>query len=190
MNVMNGHNGKVKNVLDNRVCTICRDPKTPKLEIAFSDHTITTKEICETLEVQPNQWYKHINYHLMPQVYDTLATNREVLAAKIVDQVDKTIEALDRLEKNVKRAEKMLGTAPDPTMIKAYTTLEEQNRKTLEYLAKLQGEFKDQSIIKANNVTVEYNTVIGTVLEEACPNCKLKFAKSLPNIIKKVDNAD
>ncbi len=174
----------------NLVCTICRDPKTPALEIAFSDHTIATKDICEELEIKPNQWYKHINYHLKPQVLDALATNREVLAAKMVDQVNEGMEQLDRLLKNVKRAEHMLGTAPDPTMIKAYATLEGEYRKTLEFLAKLSGDFKDQSIIKANNVTVEYNTVIGTVLEEACPNCKLKFAKSLPNILKKVPNAD
>ena len=89
----------------NTVCTICRDPKTPNLEIKFSDQQITTKEICEELEIQPAQWYRHINYHLMPQVYDQLATNREVLAAKIVDQVDEGISQLDRLIKNVKRAE-------------------------------------------------------------------------------------
>lgn len=176
--------------MSNQVCTICRDPKTPDLEIAFSEHTLATKDICEQLEITSSQWYSHINYHLMPQVYEALSTNREVLAAKIVDKVQESIEQLDRLKKNVKRAEKMLGTAPDPTMIKAYATLEGEMRKTLEFLGKLQGEFKDQSIIKANNVTVEYNTVIGTVLEEACPACKMKFAKSIPNVLKKVPNAD
>lgn len=176
--------------MGNRVCSICRDPKTPELEIKFADELITTKEICDILEIKPNQWYTHINYHLMPQVYETLASNREILAAKIVDKVGEGIEQLDRLKNNVKRAEKMLGTAPDPTMIKAYTTLEGELRKTLEYLGKLQGDFKDQSIIKANNITVEYNMVMGTILEEACPACKLKHAQSIPNVIKKVKNAD
>lgn len=177
-------------VLDNRVCTICADPKTSELEVKFAEHKISTKEICDILEIKSHRWYQHINYHLKPQVFQALATNKEVLAAKIVDQVNEGIAQLDRLLQNVKRAEKMLGTAPDPTMIKAYTTLESEYRKTLEFLAKLSGDFKDKSIINANNVTVEYNTVIGTVLEEACAMCKLKFAKSLPNVLKVIKDED
>ena len=170
--------------IDTRVCVICRDPVSPALELSYSQKQITAKDIEEEHGWSQAKWYLHVKYHLKPAVIQTLSTSSEILAQQIIDKVHATIQQLDRLNKAIAKAEKMLGGAPDPSMIKAYVSLEAQLTRTMEFLAKLQGDFKDAAVIKANNVTVEYNNVIGTVIQEACPACKLKFAEKLPTILK------
>ena len=174
-----------------RVCVICRDPDTTELEKGYSARQITVRDILEKkTDWSSSQWYNHVKNHLKPEVITALATTAEVLSTQIIDKGHDTIAQLDRLNKVVVKAQNMLGGAPDPGALKAYATIESEIRKSIELLGKIQGDFKEAAIVKAKNVTIEYNNVIGTVIQEACPACKIKFAEKLPKILKVVKDEE
>lgn len=167
------------------VCEVCRNPEISKIERAWIDKTMSIPDILKALSITKYKWYHHVKHHLKPEVAVALSANAEILAADTVDKVGEVVEQLDRLKSKLEKFDDaMQGAGIDHNDYKIWLSLETAIARNIETLAKIQGEYKDATIINANNVTVEYNQFNQMVMQEACPVCKKKFAEKMDNIIK------
>lgn len=173
-----------------RSCELCLYEEIATYERAYINKEKHVQDIIQELkfnglDVTNYKWYKHIRAHVRPEVGIILAENAPVLANEAVDKIGECIEAIGKVKEQIEKVEVSLNSDADPSLIRAYTALHAEARHWLEILAKLQGEFKDVAAIKVNNLNIEYNNVVGTIMQEACPVCKAKFAEKLaPQILK------
>jgi len=178
--------------ISTQVCTICRDPRIGELERAWIDRTKSVQDIMEELDVTKYKWYHHVKHHLKPEIAMALSSNAEILAAQTIDKVGETVDQLDRLKGKIKLLdEAMTGHSIDHNTMKVWLSLETAITKNIETLAKIQGEYKDATIINAQNITIEYNQFNQMVMQEACSVCKAKFAEHMNDdgqIIKVIPN--
>src|SRR3972149_257410 len=177
--------------LDNKIleirtrgCDLCLYEKIADFERAYVNKEMHVQDIISAIKsdgVQVNnwQWYKHIRSHVRPEVGVIVAETAGLLANDAMDKISECYEAVVGLKSQIDKITTSLDAESDPVMIKAYTALSAETRHWLELLAKLQGEFKDVAKIQINSLNVEYNNVVGTVLQEACPVCKAKFIEKL-----------
>jgi len=137
-------------------------------------------------KISKSQWWNHINNYVKPKVNQYLAnTNTAVISQDVIDKIGECMEGLDRLREVIEQTKTSLNSDVDPNVMKVYISAEAEFRRYIETLAKLQGEFKDVAKVQINNLNIEYNNVVGQVLQDACPNCRIKFAKTLEPLIKK-----
>lgn len=163
------------------------NPEIRQLEKDYVEHRIIAADIAKDLDISTQTWYSHIKYHLTPQVIQALSVNAEVMANQVVDKIGSLIDILDILGKEIENAQDKTSIVENDKRMKALTGLIAEKRKTIEVMAKLQGEYKDSAVIKVSNINIEYNNIMGMVMQDACPMCKQKFAEKIPNIIKVVD---
>ncbi len=168
------------------------NPDVRQLEQDYADHKIIASDIVKDLDISVSTWYTHIKYHLTPQICQALSTNADVLALQIIDKQCELIEMLDVLGAEITKVqtEGDHNILEDDKRMKALTGLLSEKRKIIEVMAKMQGEYKDSTTIRANNINIEYNNLMGMVMQDACPMCKQKFATKIPNVIKVINEND
>lgn len=171
-------------------CELClRDEDISRWELGYLDRTYTAAQCIEELDCKPYTWRMHINTHVKPQVAIELSQRSE-LTDHIVDKIGEVMQGLEDLKDVMKVMKSGLLTNPDPAMLKTYISSLAELRHYTETLQKLQNEFKDTGKINIQNMNIEYKTMVGRVMQDACPVCKQKFAVSLKDVITKVPNDD
>jgi len=157
------------------------------IEIDYLEKRKTSSQCIELLDCKLYSWRNHINNHVKPQVAIQLADRSEI-TDHIVDKVGEVIGGLDDLKEVMKILKQQILANPDPIMLKTYLSALAELRHYTETLQKLQNEFKDNGNINVQNMHVEYNQLVGTIMQDSCPLCKSKFAVSLKDVIRKIDN--
>jgi len=169
-------------------CALCLYEGIEDYENDYINKRATVDEIVDSLkednvEVSKTKFYNHIQHHLKTEAGLIYSANADILAAQVVDKVKELIENVEKMRDKMEAIEHSINAESDPSMIKAYVSLAGELRKTVEILAKLQGEFSTSQHVHVNNLNVEYNNVIAQVMQDACPQCKVKFAKTLEPLI-------
>ncbi len=163
-----------------------------ELETKYLKKEISADQVIEALKgqeipVTKEGWYEHIKYKVKPQIAVELHETHPELAQDVVDKFHECLKGMDRLKRIIDRTIDIDDL--DPQILNTYIKAEDSMRKYIETLAKLQGEFASPTKVNIQNMTVEYNNVIGQVLQDACPLCKKKFAETLePLILKKTND--
>jgi|GEM_PF-4424859 len=172
-------------------CELCSIDGIEDYELKYFKREMGLKEVISQLQshgykVYSTNWYNHLRYHVKPEYHAIIAQNGAVLANEFIDKTEECITAIETIQSEIDSLKPELATK-DPSIIKAWTGLLAESRHWLEVLAKLQGEFKNIAKIQVDNIHVEYNNVVDTVIQEACPACKLKFADKLSQkVIKNI----
>jgi len=171
-------------------CDLCLFKDIEDYEMDYVKKRRTVPEIIKLLQQEHvnctrTTFYNHIRNHLKQEIGLVYSKNAEVLAAEIVDKQGELIENIDLMRSKMEAIEHAINSESDPSQIKAYTGLAAELRKSIELLIKLQGEFKSSNHLHINTLNVEYNNVVGQVLQDACPECKVKFAKTLEPLLTK-----
>lgn len=183
--------------LDNKIldirtrgCELCLCENITTYEKAYADRSMTIKEIKKALEdeeqlhVTNYTWYNHIKTHLRPEVGVILAETAPVLAQEVVDKIGECVETIESLKSQADKISLSIENDPNPQVIRAWSGIVSEIRHWIELLARLQGEFKEVNKISAKNINIQYNETKEVILQEACPECKLKFAEKLaPKIL-------
>lgn len=162
------------------------------LESKYLRKEISADYVVEDLKhrgttITKEMWYHHIKYNVKPQIVQHINANIPEMAENVVDKYFECVKGMDRLKRIIDRTIDIDDM--DPQILNTYIKAEDSMRKYIETIAKLQGEFTSTSKINVQNMTVEYNNVIGQVLQDACPLCKKKFAETLePLILKKTND--
>lgn len=169
-----------------RNCAICKDPRTPELELKFVNKKITGQEVIDVLNekgnnlgINRNTWYTHVKFHLKPDVAAVLSDNAHAIANLVVDKTEILIKTLDTVEEKARTIAATIDANSDPNQIKAYIALSAELRHTITDLAKLQGEFSEVTLNQTNNYQVQVINLTEMIMADACPVCKAKFIKKL-----------
>jgi hypothetical protein len=169
-------------------CELCiRDDDISQMEIDYLEKTISAEQCIAQLGTKPYTWRNHIKNHVKPQVAIQLA-NRGELVDVIVDKVGEVVRGLDDLKEVMAGLKQQVLTSSDPNLLKVYLAALAEVRHHTETLQKLQGDFKDSGKINVQNMHVEYNQLVGSIMQYSCPKCKPVFADKLAGVIKKVEN--
>lgn len=169
-------------------CELCiRDDDITKFELDYLNKDISAEQCIQQLGTKPYTWRNHIKNHVKPQVAIQLA-NRGELVDAIVDKVGEVVKGLDDLKDVMANLKQQVLTSSDPNLLKLYLAGLAEVRHHTETLQKLQGDFKDTGKINVQNMHIEYNALVGHIMQDSCPQCKAKFAVSLKDVIKKVEN--
>ena len=174
-------------------CSLCLYENIEEYEQDYVNRRRTVNEIIqglrdENVEVTKYGFYNHIRSHLKPEVALIFSQNAPLLAKEVVDNIGELIEEIERMKGKIEGLEASINAEAQPSMIKAYTGMVSEFRRLVEGLVKLRGDFKTSSHIHVKNLNVEYNNVIGQVMQDACPSCKAKLAKTLEPLILKPSN--
>src|SRR3990172_3832263 len=174
-------------------CELCLFEHIEEYEQDYVNRRRTVNEIIAALrddnvEATKYLFYNHMRTHVKPEVALVFSKNAELLAKEIVDDTGEFIEEIERMKGKIEAIENSINAEAHPSLIKAYTGMVSEFRRLVEGLVKLRGDFKTSSHIHVKNLNVEYNNVIGQVMQDACPSCKAKLAKTLEPLILKPSN--
>ncbi len=170
-------------------CSLCLFEDIEDYEQDYVHKRSTVDEIVtnlkqEGVDVSKTKFYNHVQHHLKTEAALVYSKNAEILAAEFVDKQKELIDNMEKMRDKMEAIEHVINSEADPSMIKAYVSLAGELRKTVEILAKLQGEFTSSQHVHVNTLNVEYNNVVAQILQDACPQCKVKFAKTLEPLLK------
>jgi len=169
-------------------CSLCLYDEIEDYENDYINKKQTVEEIVATLkvlnvDVSRTKFYNHIQHHLKTEAAVIYSKNAELLASQVVDKMKELIENIEKMRDKMQAIEDSISSESDPSMIKAYVSLAGELRKTVEIIAKLQGDFSTSQHVHVQNLNVEYNTVVEQILQDACPQCKVKFTKTLAPLL-------
>lgn len=175
-----------------RTCELCVFDGIEKYEKEYLDGTkqkqVIIKELSnEGLDVNNYRWYSHIREHVQPIATQTAIELAPDLAQNIIDTVGEVAGVIDRLKKKAEQMADNMTEENDPTMIKAWVSLEVALGQAVERLARVTGDLKGVTNVKQQNIKVEFNNFAGQVLQDACPTCKAKFAETLTPLLNKLE---
>ena len=170
-----------------QTCELClREEDITAIEMGYLDKELTAVQCIERLNTKPYTWRKHIQNHVKPQVAIQLV-NRSEITDHIADKIGHVISGLDDLTELLATLKQQVLTSSDVNLLKVYLATLAEVRHHTETLQKLQGDFKETGKINVQNMHVEYNNLVGHIMQDSCPMCKAKFAVSLKDVIKKIE---
>ena len=169
-------------------CSLCLYEEIEDYEQDYINKRQTVEEIVEALksegvDVSRTKFYNHVQHHLKTEAALVYSKNAEVLANEFIDKQKELINNMDKMRDKMMAIEDSISSESDPSMIKAYVSLAGELRKTIEIIAKLQGEFSTSQHVHVNTLSVEYNTVVEQIMQDACSQCKIKFTKTLAPLL-------
>ena len=172
--------------MGDRGCEVCLMEGHEKYDTAYLDKTMTKNQIIDELKIDNYKWYKHVNNHVKPLLLSNVNELAPELAKDYVDKFGDLLQLLEREKEKAQAITDIIDSSSDPRMINAWVGVNGEIRKTIETIAKLQGDIATHSQVTNNTVNVEYKNVVEHIMQETCIACKTKLAKSLPDIIKKI----
>jgi hypothetical protein len=169
-----------------RNCEICKDEKIDKIELDYLAENITGKEACRILNCSLYVFKNHIERHLKRDIAGALARNAPVLAKQVFDKTNEIIESCDRTLQMIKEVQKEWSDKKKPEWITAAVKLEQHLTTNVERLVKIQGEFKESSNLKVENLNIQVNNMGQELIEGMCPNCKENLAPKILKTLEKI----
>ena len=161
-----------------------------EIETLFITKRVSMEDVTEWFkkkdyDVSPSSWYHHVRYNLKPQVALQVSKSVPDIANDVIDKYNECLSGLSRLRTVINRA--LDAPDLDPNVLRVYVAAEKESRAYLETMHKLSSEYKENSHVHIENLNIEYSNVVNQVLQDACPKCKIKFAKTLAPLVKKKD---
>ena len=175
-------------------CELCLFEGIEAYETDYLDKKRTVKELVASLKIENvdctvYKFYNHIRSHLKPEVALLFSQNSELLATELIDKRGELIGALGLVGEKIEALNMSITSEAHPSLIKAWTGLITEARHTVEALQNIETIGKGSSQhVHINNLNVEYKNVVAQVLQDACQNCKKKFANTLAPLISKVED--
>jgi len=170
-----------------RNCAICNHEKIDQIELDYLAENITGKEACETLECSAYVFKNHIERHLKRDIAGALAKNAPVLAKQVFDKTNEVIASCDRTLEMIEEVRQQWTQNRKPEWIAAAVKLEQHLSTNVERLMKLQGEFKESSNLKVENLNIQVNHMSQELIGGMCPKCKQNLAPKILATLEKVE---
>jgi len=165
-------------------CELCLIEDIKKYEDGYLSKEMTKNYIIDKLQIDNYKWYKHINYHVRPLMLTSVNETAPELARDYIDKMGDLLQLLEAEKVKAQEITESISAGSDPKMINAWVSVNAEIRRTIESIARLDGDLKTHTEITKNTINIEYGKVIEHVLQETCMTCKAKLSKSLPDIIK------
>lgn len=153
----------------------------------YTSGTMTKNFIIDKLDIDNYAWYNHVNKHVKPLLLANVNELSPELAEQYIDKLGSLLQLLEVEKKKALEITEVISASSDPRMINAWTGVNAEIRKTVETIAKLQGDLSTHSTVTHNNLTINLKEISEHIIQESCMKCKVKFAESLPDIIKKIE---
>lgn len=166
-----------------RNCEICRSDKIEQVELDYLSENITGKEACEILQCSMYQFKNHIEKHLKRDIAGQLSSNAPVLAKKIFDKTNELIESCDRILATIGEVQNEWRNKKKPEWVSAFVKLETVLSGNIEKLQKIQGEFRESSTVRIENLNMQVNNMTQELIEGMCPRCKQELAPKILKIV-------
>lgn len=153
-------------------CVMCRNKERVRLETAIANG-MPKKYIAAQLKCS----LEEVNYH-MERHFAKAPEPKQLITYKAVDmeKFSKHDMLLEKLLHLSQRLDQYFeADRPDVSMTKQINDMHAELRKSVETLARLEGELKNEV-----SITIEHYSVLkATILSGLCPNCRDNLLKSL-----------
>jgi len=175
-------------------CELCLYDDIEAYETDYLEKRRTVKELIaslkqENIECNTYKFYNHIRSHLKPEIAQLYSRNAPALANELIDKRGELIDNIDKVRQKIEALDMSITSEAHPSLIKAWTGLLAELRHSVEVLSSIEGIGKSSSQhVHIANLNVEYKNVVAQVLQDACVNCKKKFANTLAPLIFKQED--
>jgi hypothetical protein len=166
-----------------RNCVVCKHEDVEQVELDFLGENINGEEAAAKLDCTLSQFKRHIDMHLKKDIALHLSSNAPALAKMIFNKTNQLIESCDRQLKLISEVNKEWKDKKKPEWITAIVKLETVLSSNIEKLSKINGELKESSSMKVEQMNIQVNNMTQEIIEGMCPQCKVKLA---PVILKSV----
>lgn len=166
-----------------RNCEICKHEDVEIVEQEFLADNISGPEAARRLNTTLAKFKSHIERHVARDVSGVLSENAPMLAKQIFDKTNQLIESCDRQLELIQDVTKEWKDKKKPEWISALVKLETVLTGNIEKLSKINGELRESSTMKIEQLNIQVNNMTQELIEGMCPACKMKLA---PKILKSV----
>lgn len=166
-----------------RNCELCRHEDIEKVELAFLHEEISGEEAARRLNCGIQKFKTHIDNHLKSDIALALSSNAPVLAKQIFNKTNQLIESCDRQLDLIGEVTKEWKDKKKPEWITALVKLESVLTSNIDKLSKINGELRESSTMKVEQMNIQVNNMTQELIEGMCHACKTKLA---PVILKSV----
>ena len=170
--------------INTRPCELCVYQDIDKYERAYLDNTMTKRQIFAELtkefpDLNNYQWYNHMRNHVKPLVLAHANELAPELASDLVDMVGEMAGVIHRIKDKVEAYGEDIAPDTDPAKVKAWIAMESELGRMIERLGRISGDLKGVTKVQNQNITVNFNNMVEQIMQDVCPNCKVKLAKTL-----------
>ncbi len=166
-----------------RNCEICKHEEVDLIEREFFAEHISGAEAARRLNTTLAKFKSHIERHVARDVSGVISENAPMLAKQIFDKTNQLIESCDRTLELIKEATQEWKDKKKPEWISALVKLETVLSGNVEKLGKINGELRESSTMRVEQLNIQVNNMTQELIEGMCPACKTKLA---PKILKSV----
>jgi len=166
-----------------RNCVLCKHENIAEVELAFLHEEISGQEACRRLNCGASTFKNHIEKHLKKDIAGVLSENAPSLAKHIFNKTNQLIESCDRQLDLIEDVTKEWKDKRKPEWITALVKLEQNLRSNIDQLTKINGELRESSSMKVEQMNIQINNMTQELIEGMCPTCKARLA---PVILKSV----
>jgi len=167
-----------------RNCKICKHEKVEEVERQFLSETLTGRESAEILDCTQSAFKNHIEKHLKRDIAGVLSANAGPLAKSIFNKTNEMIRSCDRVLLVLDAVLKEWKDKKKPEWVTAFVKLETVLSNNIERLTKIQGELRESSTMRVEQLNIQVNNMTQELIEGMCSACKQKLA---PKILKVVN---
>jgi len=167
-----------------RNCKICKHEKVEQVERDFLNEIITGKEAANILECTLYSFKNHVEKHLKRDIAGVLSVNAAPLAKQIFNKTNELISSCDRILQVLDEVIKEWENKKKPEWVTAFVKLETVLSNNIEKLTKIQGELRESSTMRVEQLNIQVNNMTQELIEGMCPACKQNLA---PKILKVVN---
>ena len=166
-----------------RNCAICKHENIEDVELDFLNENIDGEEAAKKLDCSLGQFKRHIEMHLKKDIAGQVSVNANLLAKRIFDKTNQLIASCDRQLDLITEVNKEWRDKRKPEWVTALVKLEGVLNKNIEALSKINGEMKESSTMRVDQMNIQINTMTQELIAGLCTSCKTKLA---PVILKSV----
>jgi len=170
-----------------RNCAICKHEDIDDIEHDYLNENITGKEACDKLQCSYTSFKTHIEKHLKKDIAGVLANNAPILARRIFDKTNELIGSCDRTLAMIKDVQSEWQTKKKPEWVSNFVKLETVLANNIEKLTKIQGELRESSVMKVEQLNIQVNNMTQELIDGMCQACKQHLA---PKVLKVVNLSD
>lgn len=167
-----------------RNCEICKHENIDQIERDYLTDKITSREACTLLNCRFNTFKTHIEKHLKKDVAGILSINAPILAKQVFDKASELIESCDRVLSMIDEVQEEWKAKKKPEWVSAIVKLETVLSGNIERLTKIQGEFRESSVMKVEQLNIQVNNMTQELIEGMCSPCKERLAPKMLKIVK------
>ncbi len=166
-----------------RNCEVCKHDNIDEVERQFLSERITGKEAARLLDVGQSSFKNHIEKHLKSDIAISLSSNAAPLAKRIFNKTNELIESCDRVLDVIQDVTKEWKDKKRPEWVGALVKLEIVLGNNIEKLTKIQGELRESSVMRVEQLNIQVVNMTQELIEGMCSACKQRLAPKLLEVV-------